>query len=82
MKQPEIPNPESPTSQRILQKRISSIGMPKPPVIDDHETPSKTIYYFEYNAGRRIRHKMDFNSPRTCEAAAQLGLTFSDCLLK
>ena len=40
------------------------------------------IYYIEYESGKRIRHKLDFNSPRTKEAAAQLGITFEDCVKK
>lgn len=43
---------------------------------------TNAISYIEICGGRRIRHKLDFNSPRTAEAAALLGITFEDCLYK
>ena len=42
----------------------------------------KCLYYNEWNAGKETSHKLDFDSPRTMEAAAQLGINFDDCLPK
>jgi hypothetical protein len=52
-------------------------------VPDTPEEPvDRTLYYIEFEAGRKIRRKVDFNSPRTTKAAAQIGLTFDDCIKK
>ena len=32
--------------------------------------------------GQTIYHKLDFNSPRTREAAGQIGISYDDCVLK
>lgn len=40
------------------------------------------IYFTEDTENRGAKNKIDFNSPRTQEAAAKLGLTFSDCVKK
>ena len=42
----------------------------------------RIVNYVEHNGSRLIRHKLDFNSPRTSEAGAQLGITFEDCVKK
>ena len=41
-----------------------------------------TVFYKEKNQKATICHKIRFNSPHTKEAAAQLGITFQDCLPK
>ena len=42
----------------------------------------RIVRYIEYVNGKIVRHALDFNSPRTKEAAAQIGATFSDCVIK
>ena len=39
---------------------------------------SRIAYFFENS----MKHALDFDSPRTKDAAAQLGVTFEDCLKK
>ena len=46
------------------------------------EVQDQVLCYYEYDAGRRIRRKLNFGTPRTTEAAAQLGVTFADCVIK
>ena len=41
-----------------------------------------STFYIEIIDGREIHHKVDFDSPRTKEAAAQVGLTFKECVLR
>ena len=42
----------------------------------------RVIYYTEYDLGKLVKHRLDFNSPRTKDAAARLGLTYEDCIKK
>jgi hypothetical protein len=42
----------------------------------------RVVMYVEHNGSRYIRHMLNFDSPRTAEAAAQLGITYEDCLKK
>jgi len=42
----------------------------------------KTIRYYEFDAGRKILHKLNFDSPRTLQAASEVGVSFNDCLTK
>ncbi len=44
------------------------------------DSPQRVAIYVEHNGTRFVRHRLDFNSPRTSEAAAQLGITFGDCV--
>ena len=81
MKVADSPNDNSSTPRNIM-KRISSVGVTMAQISEQEELYDKTISYYEFNAGRKIKRKLDFNSPRTSEAAAQLGLTFKDCLTK
>ena len=41
-----------------------------------------SLYYVESTTGKPVKHKMDFNTPRTKEAAARAGITFEDCVQK
>jgi len=47
-----------------------------------NEDNRRVIPFVEYIRGKSINHKIDFDSPRTAEAAAQLGITYGECLPK
>ena len=40
------------------------------------------LHYNDTLCGRKIIRVLNFNSPRTKEAAARIGLTFEDCVVK
>ncbi len=42
----------------------------------------RTVSYIETLGERRVKHVMNFDSPRTLKAAAQLGVTIEDCIKK
>ena len=44
------------------------------------EVLERCLFYYEYDSGRKIRHKLNFDSPHTSEAALQLGVSFNDCI--
>ena len=44
--------------------------------------PERKVVYSEKQGQEVVRHILDFDSPRTKEAAAQLGITFEDCVKK
>ncbi len=41
-----------------------------------------SIYYIETDTGKPVRHRLDFNTPRTREAAGQIGITYEDCVVR
>lgn len=43
-------------------------------------TNDKVFFYFDSNTYGKVRRKIDFDSPHTSKAAAQLGITFNDCI--
>jgi len=44
------------------------------------EPVKRIISYYEFDSGRVIYRKLDFDSPRTIYAAIQLGVEYNDCL--
>ncbi len=40
----------------------------------------RVLIYMEEQGHRCLKRKLDFDSPRTLEAAGKLGITFEDCL--
>ena len=42
----------------------------------------RILFFIDYDSGKRIKYRLDFNSPRTKKAAGQLGLTYEDCLTR
>lgn len=82
-------NSSSPKAKKASEKfsssnlllRLSSQVVPRRPSTHDL-SEEKLVFYVEQVRGHYYRHKMDFNSPRTLEAAAQLGITYEDCIKK
>lgn len=93
---PTTLSPNSPAGKemerRLSKLAISSLVLPLAPgkkpsnnaSVQDTTTEvvEKTLCYYEFDSGRKIRRRLNFASPRTSEAAAQLGVTFSDCVIK
>ncbi len=65
------------TGHRQLQKGLTQR---LPPLASQQGLKERSLVYIEHNGIRDSKHILDFNSPRTKEAAVQLGLTFEDCL--
>ena len=65
------------TTQRHIQKAMTQR---LPPLVSAQNPKDRTLVYLEHNGIRDTKHVLDFNSPRTKEAALQLGLTFEDCV--
>ncbi len=78
----------SPGAECVLQPKVRASRLPLEPIIRESgmsciaETADRVVAYLECDTGRTIRHRLDFDSPRTVEAAAQLGITFEDCAKK
>ena len=43
---------------------------------------TKEIYYKELLNGNYVKRYLNFDSPRTKEAALQIGITYEDCIMK
>ena len=57
----------------------STEPLPKFTLSKTADTGKRILLYVEYNKGKPIKHKVNFDSPRTAEAASQLGISFEDC---
>ena len=44
------------------------------------EVKERIVVLVEHNGNRYNKERINFDSPRTSEAAAQLGITYEDCL--
>jgi hypothetical protein len=44
------------------------------------EPAERIISYYEFDSGRVICRKLNFDSSRTIQAAIQLGVEYNDCL--
>jgi len=51
-----------------------------PKKIERENSHDRIAVLIESNGSRFIRYRLNFDSPRTAEAAAQLGITFEDCM--
>ena len=54
----------------------------KRPSMSAYQSNDKILVYTDSTTGKNIYHKLDFSSPRTSEAAEQIGITFKDCILR
>ena len=65
------------TSSGVIKQIKSSYNCD---TIQEKEQPIERILcYYEISSGRKIRYKINFDSPRTSGAAEQLGITFEQC---
>ncbi len=70
-------------SNNIGGSNINPPGCSRKPTKDlppKEERKERIAVLLESNGNRFIRQRLNFDSPRTSEAAAQLGITFEDCL--
>lgn len=65
----------------LTSKTISSSCRPSMSETVNIEQP-RILAFIDYDSGKRIRYKLDFNSPRAKKAAAQLGITYEDCITR
>jgi hypothetical protein len=72
-------------AERVLPVYLHTLGSngaspkSKSPIVKE-EKKERVAVLVESNGSRFIRYRLNFDSPRTSEAAAQLGITFADCL--
>lgn len=72
-----LPNIENPEINNDFNK-----GLEKAHELEVISRPDQIAIYMDTSAGRCIRYRVNFNSPRTIEAAKELGITFEDCIKK
>lgn len=50
--------------------------------MQDDDYKDMIVTYIETENGKPVRRRLNLNSPRTKEAAAHVGATFEDCLIR
>ena len=61
-----------------VKQQMSQTTLPKDQIVYS----DKTISFLDQVNGKYIRRKINFNTPRTKEAAAKIGITYQDCVKK
>jgi hypothetical protein len=69
----------SPKGEEKTRVSLESVGRTGSQTALDRE---KVMTYMETSQGAVVKHKLDFNSPRTLQAAEELGFTLEDCQRK
>ena len=63
-------------AQNVVKTKVSRTTLPKDQII----YADKTVVFLEQVNGKVVRRKIDFNTPRTREAAASVGITYEECV--